>query len=194
MLILVRHGRTAPNASGLLLGRADPPLDAVGAGQAARVADAIGAAARVVSSPLVRCRMTADAIAASAGVDLEVDERWIELDYGGLEGTPVAEVPVETWRQWRSDLDFVPAGGESLAALGRRVRAACDDVAASARTSDVVVVTHVSPLKAAACWALGVGDEVAWRLFVAQASMTRISLGPFGASIITFNETAHLGA
>jgi broad specificity phosphatase PhoE len=56
----------------------------------------------------------------------------------------------------------------------------------------VVVVSHVSPIKAAVAWALGVGDEVTWRLFVAPASLTRIALGDRGPVLHTFNEVAHL--
>ena len=40
-----------------------------------------------------------------------------------------------------------------------------------------VVVTHVSPIKAAVCWALGVDDLVSWRLWVATASITSIAIG-----------------
>ena len=57
-----------------------------------------------------------------------LDERWIELSYGEYEGVAVGEVPSEVWRRWREDLDFEPAGGESLATLGRRVRAACSEI------------------------------------------------------------------
>ena len=93
---------------------------------------------------------------------------------------------------WRSDLAWAPEGGESIGELGLRVRAACDALLDEATERDVVVVTHVSPIKAAVAWALGVGDEVAWRLFVAPASVTRIRCGPAGPSLVSFNETAHL--
>jgi hypothetical protein len=53
-------------------------------------------------------------------------------------------------------------------------------------------VTHVSPIKAAVAWALGVGDEVAWRLFVAPASITRIAVSGARRSLHSFNEIAHL--
>ena len=36
------------------------------------------------------------------------------------------------------------------------------------------------PIKAATCWALGLGDEGAWRLYLATASVTRISWGAEG--------------
>ena len=111
------------------------------------------------------------------GVAPEVDDRWIELDYGELDGRPLAEVPASTWASWRADVTWSPPGGESLAGLGERVRAACGDLVADARDRDVVVVTHVSPIKAAVAWALGVGDEVAWRMWVGPASITRIGVG-----------------
>jgi broad specificity phosphatase PhoE len=53
----------------------------------------------------------------------------------------------------------------------------------------VVVVSHVSPIKAAACWSLGMGDEGAWRLYLANASATRIRWGPGGPVLAGFNHT-----
>lgn len=184
MLILVRHGRTNANASGLLLGRADVALDDTGRRQAGALASRIGTPARVISSPLRRCLDTAEAF----GVDVEVDDRWIELDYGELDCTPIGDVPAEVWERWRSDVGFRPPGGESIAELGSRVRAALDELAASPGGGDVVVVTHVSPIKAAVAWALGVGDEVTWRMFVAVASTTKIALGDRGPTLRSFND------
>ena len=192
MLHIVRHGRTAANAAGVLLGRIDAPLDELGREQAAALAGALGPVDRIVTSPLTRTRETAAAIAERAGVGVEVDERWIELDYGEMEGTPTAAVPAETWAEWRADVCYHPEGGESLLELSERVSAACDDLVDEARTRDVVVVTHVSPVKAAVAWALGVGCEVSWRTFVGPASVTRIAMGPWGPSLHTFNESAHL--
>lgn len=191
MLILARHGRTAVNAAGRLLGRADPSLDEIGRAQAVAVADAVGPVDRVISSPLARCRETA----ACFGLPVEVDDRWIELDYGDHEGVALADVPAEIWTAWRADADYALPGGESLSSLGTRVRAAADELMAGDVTGAagmVVVVTHVSPVKAAVAWALGVGDEVAWRTFVAPASLTRIRLGSAGPTLVSFNETWHL--
>jgi broad specificity phosphatase PhoE len=189
VLIVVRHGRTEANARGLLLGsRLDPGLDDLGRRQAAALAAALPGAARVVSSPLRRTRETA----AALGLPVEVDDRWAELDYGDLDGTPLAEVPSALWARWRADVTFAPAGGESLQALGLRVRAAAADLAADAAERDVVVVTHVSPVKAALAWALGVGDEVAWRAFVAPASITRVQVRGAAPSLHAFNLTTHL--
>jgi broad specificity phosphatase PhoE len=203
MLILVRHGRTEANARGLLLGRSDPGLDGEGLRQASSLGEGLAGldVVRLVSSPLARCRASASAIAespcrtaANVDVQVEVDERWIELDYGVLDGKPLAEIPAADWASWRGDVGWAPPGGESLAGLGERVRAACADLAADAAEADVVVVSHVSPIKAAVAWALGVGDEVAWRMWVAPASITRIGLVGGRPSLRSFNEVAHLDA
>jgi broad specificity phosphatase PhoE len=190
MLIVVRHGRTEANASGRLLGRLDPPLDDLGQRQADAVADLLHADGvnRVVSSPLLRARSTAAAIADRASVDVEIDANWIEVDYGVLDGIPLADVPAATWAQWRSDPDFAPEGGESLATVAARVATACDQLVEQAADANIVVVSHVSPVKAAVCWALGVGSEVAWRTFVAPGSVTRINRGPAGPVLASFNE------
>lgn len=191
MIVVVRHGRTDHNASGKLLGRIDAPLDDTGIEQARRLAAAVGPVDRVISSPLLRTRQTADAF----GLAVEVDDAWIELDYGEFDGLPLADVPPEVWAQWRADPGFAPPGGETLRALGARVGAALDRLAADVRPGEgsTVIVTHVSPVKAAVAWALGAGEETSWKLWVAPASITRIQLTDRGGVLHTFNELAHLG-
>jgi broad specificity phosphatase PhoE len=188
VLIVVRHGETAANAEGRLLGRADPPLNERGRLQVTTMAEAVGAADRVVTSPLLRARQTAECF----GLPVEVDDRWIEVDYGELEGEKLSEVPREIWDRWRSDPAFAPPGGESLVSVGKRVREACDGLAVEARDVDIVVVSHVSPIKAAVAWALGAGDEVTWRLFLGVAAITRIAINERGAVLHAYNDRHHL--
>lgn len=188
MLILVRHGQTEVNASGRLQGRADAALTEVGRQQAQAIAGVLTGAARVVTSPLRRARETADAL----GCPVTVDDRWIELDYGDLDGRPLSDVPADVWARWRSDVAWTPPGGESLVHLGERVRDACAELAQEAAAHDVVVVSHVSPIKAAVAWALGVGDEITWRMFLGVASITRIGVRNGVPSLLSFNEGSHL--
>src|SRR5688572_20323926 len=137
MLVLCRHGRTATNAAARIQGRVDTVLDDVGRVQADAVARAVGRADRVVSSPLRRAMETA----AAFGVPVDVDERWIELDYGDWDERPLGEVTPAEWAAWRADAAWEPPGGESLATLGARVREACESLAAEAAHRDVVVVS-----------------------------------------------------
>jgi alpha-ribazole phosphatase len=188
MLILARHGRTEANASGELLGRRDPGLDETGRLQAAAIGRALEGVDRVIASPLRRCQETAEVI----GLPVETDDRFIELDYGALEGTPVADVPASTWAAWRADTAWRPEAGESLDDLAARVWPALTDLIAEASVRDVVVVSHVSPIKAAVAWAMGAGIESQWRCFVQQASISRIAVGGPNPSLHSFNEVSHL--
>lgn len=184
MLILVRHGRTALNATGRLQGRIDEPLDDLGQLQAKAVAERVGPVDELVASPLIRATQTADAF----GVPYAIDERWIELSYGEYEGVPVTDVPSEAWRQWREDPRFEPAGGESLATLDTRVRAACAEIADRAMDRTVAIVSHVSPIKAAVAWALDAGIQISWRTHLSHASICRIDVRRTGPILLTFNE------
>jgi broad specificity phosphatase PhoE len=189
VLILLRHGQTSANAARLLLGRSDPPLTELGRRQAQALAsvEGVASASRVISSPLRRAVETAEML----GPPVEVDDRWIEINYGRYEAMPLAEVPSEMWAAWRADPAYTPDGGESLIDVGKRVRAACEELAASAASSDedIVVVSHVSPIKSAVAWSLGVGEEIVWWMFLDVAAVTRIALSPVGPSLRSFNET-----
>jgi alpha-ribazole phosphatase len=189
VLILVRHGRTAFNAAGKLVGRLDPPLDEVGMAQAAAIGEALKGVDRVVSSPLLRARQTAEHI----GPPVEIDERWIEVDYGDYDGMVLgSRESASLWEAWRSDVSFVPPGGESLEHMGLRVVSTLDELIPAAADTDIVVVSHVSPIKAAVSWVLGAGPETAWRSHLDQASISRITISPRGTLLRTFNETWHL--
>lgn len=183
MLFVVRHGETEANRAGCYLGRADPPLTAHGHRQVERVAAAIPPADHVVASPLRRARQSA----AHFDAPVRIDDRWIELDYGPLDLTPVGVLPEATVRRWRDDPDFAPDGVETFRSLAARVHPACEELCRLAESSVVVVVTHVSPIKAAICWALGVDLSVAGRLFVDDAGLARIDVDGGHPTLRWFN-------
>ena len=181
-LTLLRHGRTVANAHGLLQGRIDNPLDDEGLTQAQAAAAVIGTVDRVISSPLRRARQTA----AAFGVDVEIDDRWIELDYGDWDGRPISDLPEGTWDRWHRDLGVRPPNGETLEELGVRVRGALESLATDP-VDHIVVVSHVSPIKAAVAWALGVDDLVTWRTYLTTGSFSAIRLGGATPVLTAFN-------
>ncbi len=186
MLYLVRHGRTAANASGLLQGRLDPPLDEIGRKQATAIAALVGPVDAVIASSLVRAQETAECF----GLPVDVDDRWIELAYGEYEGVPAAKVPDDVWHRWRTDGAFATEGGESFDALDARVREACKGLTDRIGAEDVVVVSHVSPIKAAVAWALNASVEIMFHCHLSHASVCRVGMGRFGPILHTFNEQA----
>jgi broad specificity phosphatase PhoE len=193
-IIIVRHGRTEFNAAGRLQGRTDNPLDEVGLAQAEAVATYLApellSDTLIVCSPLLRARQTATAIAKGVGASLEIDERWIELDYGAFEGLRQSEVPSNVWREWRSDSNFAAPQGESLNQVQQRVTDACAELAQRLDGRTAVVVSHVSPIKSAVAWALGVDVSVGWKTQLVTASITRLAISANGAALTSFNEVA----
>ena len=194
MMLLGRHGETDANRAGLLLGRADPPLNERGRQQA----DALAAALRrepdprIVTSPLTRAQETAARIAAATGASLETDPRLIELDYGEWDERRVTDIPADVASRWRADPTFAPPGGESLAELRARVAPCEASLRARARDGTAIVVSHVSPIKALILVALELRDAFAWRLRLDVASICRVAPGPSGPVLVSFNETGHL--
>jgi probable phosphoglycerate mutase len=193
VLILVRHGESVANAQGLLLGRTDAELTDDGRAQAVAARTLLrDPVAEVRTSPLRRARDTADLL--SLGVPVSVDERWVEIDYGEFECQPLGGIPAAIWQKWQSEREFRPEGGESLADVDERVTVACEELFATggpARQADgdVVVVSHVTPIKAAVAWALGTTD-LYWRLHLRTASVTRIGWNRDAPILHGFNEVA----
>jgi broad specificity phosphatase PhoE len=193
VIVLVRHGRTSLNAHGLLQGRVDEPLDELGRRQIETVATRLATqleVAAIVSSPLARAQQSAGILADRLGHPdpVEIDERWIELDYGVLDTQPVGTVPASVWESWRTDPDFAPEGGESFGSLDARVHSACEQWATQAAGADIIVVSHVSPIKSAVAWALGAHPSIAHRSRLGQAAVCRIDIGRAGPTLVSFNE------
>ena len=193
MLVLVRHGESTLNAEGRLVGHLDPALTEHGEDQARAAGRMLGSVSELRHSPLTRTTQTARLL----GLDVPpvVEGRAIELDYGALDGERLVDVDPKVVQRWLTEPTITPEGGESQADLGRRVEGLVEELFATkgegarSRDGDVVVVSHVSPIKAAVAWALGADELVAWRLRLSTGSVTRIDMGPHGPQVVSFNET-----
>jgi broad specificity phosphatase PhoE len=195
VIVLVRHGQTEPNRAGRLLGRADPPLNERGRHQADALAIVLehGPAPRLVlTSPLLRARETAERISAATGTPVRTDERLIELDYGEWDERLLRDIPADVGTRWRSDPSFAAPGGESLVDLRSRITPCAEGLMELASDGVIIVVSHVSPIKAIICWALDLDDSYAWRLRLDVASISRLVAGLNGPVLLSFNETGHL--
>src|SRR3954469_24598868 len=185
-VILVRHGRTTANATGVLAGRLPGvKLDDTGAAQAARTAGrlAVLPLAGVVTSPLERCRQTARAIAkAQPGSPRPTSERGItECDYGDWSGRPIKELAKEKlWSlvQTQPSAAVFP-NGEAMTAMQARAVAAVRrlDAAFEAEHGSGalwVAVSHGDVIKSVLADALGMHLDLFQRLHVDPASVSII--------------------
>jgi len=167
--VLVRHGRTAHNATGRIQGQLDVELDDVGRAQAAAVADALAEAApyAVISSDLARARATAEQIASRAGVELTVDARLREISLGSWEGLTGDEArerfPAEH-AAWLAGEDVRRGGGETYHDVGVRAQQCIEEALVDAPPgSTLVIVTHGGTARGALGCLLQLGHEDWWR-------------------------------
>ncbi|CCH28295.1 hypothetical protein BN6_09660 [Saccharothrix espanaensis DSM 44229] len=199
-LYLLRHGQTELSVARRYSGRGNPPLTDVGRQQAeaaaARLAKLDGVAA-VVSSPLGRAVETAAAVGRGLGVDVEVLDGLVETDFGGWEGLTFAEAAErdpELHGRWLGDPSVAAPGGESFDVVHRRVRRARDEVITRFGGRDVVVVSHVTPIKSLLRMGLDAGPSLLFRLHLDLASLSVVEFYPDGhASVRLVNDTSHLG-
>lgn len=129
-----RHPETVSNIEKFFSGRLDVSLTERGREQARRAAEAIAAWGpdRIVTSPLTRCRAIADEAARLLGLEAQVDERLVEIEFGAIEGIGIADLPERGYQfPWPVvDGRSVPApGAESFESLIARARSFVDWVA-----------------------------------------------------------------
>ena len=200
-LVLLRHGETAltPEKRFSGSGGDDPALTEAGLRQAEAAAAVLagrGTIQAVVSSPLRRCRQTAEAVAARLGLTVRVEDGLRETDFGAWEGLTFDEVrqrhPDEL-ATWLSSDEAAPSGGESFAEVARRVAVTRDRLLARYPGRTVLLVTHVTPIKTLVRQALGAPPQAMFRMELSAASLTAVAYYADGnASVRLLNDTAHL--
>lgn len=200
--VLLRHGETAltPQKRFSGSGGSDPELSPAGRRQAAAVAEALaarGTVQTVISSPLLRCRETARAVADRLGLDVTVEQGLREVDFGAWEGLTFAEVQErfpDDLQAWLDSPKAAPTGGgESFAAATRRISATRDRLLAAHAGRTVLLVTHVTPVKILVRLALGAPPESLFRMELSAASLSAVAYYADGnASVRLLNDTSHL--
>ncbi|MFB8024752.1 MULTISPECIES: bifunctional RNase H/acid phosphatase [unclassified Streptomyces] len=201
-LILLRHGETAltPEKRFSGSGGSDPELSETGRHQASCAAEAFaarGTVQEIVSSPLRRCRETAQAVADRLGLEVRVEEGLRETDFGAWEGLTFAEVSERYGADlttWLASPDAAPTGGgESFAEVAERVSAARDRLVARYAGRTVLLVTHVTPIKTLVRLALGAPPESLFRMELSPASVSTVAYYADGnPSLRLLNDTSHL--
>lgn len=201
-VLLVRHGRTTANATGVLAGRTPGVLlDDTGHAQAARTAERIAAVplVAVVTSPLERCRQTAQAVLDRQDPvpPTRVDDRVTECDYGSWQNRSLAGLATEPlWAtvQTQPSAAVFP-GGESLRAMQARAVAAVreHDAAVEAEHGPgavFAVVTHGDIVKALLADALGMHLDLFQRIGAGPASVSVVRYGPTRPDVVATNTDA----
>ena len=201
-VLLVRHGRTTANVGGILAGRATGVrLDATGEDQAVRAGRRVAGVplVRVVTSPLERCRHSAQALVEQqAGAPETVTEHGItECDYGKWQGRALKELAKEPlWSRVQTQPSAaVFPGGESLPAMQARSVEAVrrHDAEVAARHGDDAVwaaVSHGDVIKSVLADALGMHLDLFQRIVVGPASISIVRYGTHRPEVVAVNTDA----
>lgn len=198
-LLLLRHGQTALSIERRYSGRGNPPLTDLGREQAARAAKMLaakGGIAAVITSPLGRARETAEAAATALDIPVRVLDGLTETDFGEWEGLTFQEAAQrdpQLHARWLGDPSTPAPNGESFDQVRERVEAARRDLLARYPGQNIVVVSHVTPIKTLLQLALGVGPSLLYRLHLDLASLSIAEFYPDGGSSVRLvNDTSYL--
>ncbi|MGW5645128.1 bifunctional RNase H/acid phosphatase [Saccharopolyspora sp. NPDC003752] len=203
-MLLLRHGQTPMSVDRRYSGRGDVALTPLGERQVRAAGKRLAAMdgvitpdgiAPVIASPLTRTRQSAQAVADATGGELHFHDGLLETDFGDWEGLTFGEASEQfpqLHRKWLGDPSIVPPGGESLDAVFERVTAARDDLVARYAGQTIIVVSHVTPIKALLRLALDVGPSMFYRLHLDLASLSIVEFYPDGnASVRLVNDISH---
>jgi ribonuclease H / adenosylcobalamin/alpha-ribazole phosphatase len=197
--LLLRHGQTELSTQRRYSGRGNPALTDVGRRQAEAAAQFLaqkGGIEAVITSPLQRAYDTAAAAAKALGLDVTVDHDLIETDFGAWEGLTfgeAAERDPDQHRRWLRDTSVTPPDGESFDSVAERVRRAQARIINEHTGQNVLVVSHVTPIKTLLRMALDAGPGILYRLHLDLASLSIAEFYPDGvASVRLVNQTAYL--
>jgi probable phosphomutase (TIGR03848 family) len=178
-VLFIRHGLTALTASTLLGWTTGVPLDERGRAQAASVATRLRKVplAAIVSSPIERCRETAEAILAERdpAPPFELDERLGDVRYGDWTGRPFKELHREPlWKAVMANpAEVTFPNGEALRDMAIRAIASVRDWNARlGPDATFAIVSHADPIRAILADALGVHLEGYGRLVVGPGSLS----------------------
>ncbi|GLZ43934.1 phosphoglycerate mutase [Actinomycetospora sp. NBRC 106375] len=198
-VILLRHGRSTANVSGVLAGRSPGVgLDDHGRAQAEKLVDRLAELplAAAVTSPMQRCQETLAPLLAARGLEADVDEGLSEVDYGDWTGRKLGELGKEDlWKvvQAHPSAAVFP-GGEGLAGMQARAVAAIrrHAVRIGAEHGEKalwVACSHGDVIKAAVADALGLHLDSFQRIVIDPCSVSVISYTPTRPFVVRVNDT-----
>jgi broad specificity phosphatase PhoE len=199
--LLIRHGRTSANATGVLAGRtAGVSLDDKGVEQARTLSERLSTVvlAAVISSPLERTRQTADAllVGRNPAPPLHLDERVMEADYGDWTNQKLATLAKDPlWKVVQAQPSAVVfPQGEAMVEMASRAVTAVREW--DARISDehgpnavFAVVSHGDVIKAITADALGMHLDSFQRLSCDPCSLTAVRYTAVRPFVLRMNDT-----
>lgn len=199
-LVLLRHGQTEMSRAKQYSGNSDPELTPLGERQAraaaSHISNTMGDIDVVVASPLRRCQQTAKYVANLLGKEVETIDGLREMNFGDWEGKTFAEAQKsdpELHSNWLEDTSVATPNGESLDLAHERVSSTLRELTRRYTGKSVLVVSHVTPIKAVVREAVAGPADIVHRLHLDLASISVAEFYEDGPSCLClFNDTSFL--
>jgi broad specificity phosphatase PhoE len=193
-LWLIRHAETDWTRQKRYLGWTDRPLSEYGRHQAEQLGQRMREETihDLYTSDLIRSQETARVALPAMTPHLDADLR--ELNFGTFEGLSYEEASSQypqMLSEWLENSDMPPTGGETLTALGERVRRALTRL--RTLSGNICVIAHGGSLRALICLTLGVPLRNHWQFRLDPCTVSRLDLYAEGAILSLLNDTCHLG-
>lgn len=145
-------------------------------------------------SPILRCRQTAERIAAHHDLQINVDESITELDFGDWQGGAIADLDEqELWRRFNAFRSGTRApNGELFLETQLRIVRFLLELSDRHPNQTVAVVSHADVIRAALLHFLGMPMDQFLRLEISPASITTVAIAPYGPWVLGINHTGDL--
>lgn len=177
-VIFLRHGQAKNNIERILTGRTpNIPLTEKGIEQAEKTAKFLEQMniSAIYSSPIERAKHTAEIVAKHNSLDVITDDRLIELDMGKFTGVPYDEIFTSHgnvfMKFYNGELEIAHNGVETFTEVKKRVLSIVDHVVEKHPNQNVVLVTHMDPIKAMLATVVDLSPTNLFELIIANASL-----------------------
>ena len=177
-IIFLRHGQAKNNTDRILAGRTEGvPLTDIGEQQAQHTAELLEHMniSAIYSSPIQRAKHTAEIVGKHNSLDVTIDDRLIELDMGKFTGMAYDEIFNDHgnvfMKFYQGDLEIAHNGVETFDEVKKRVLGIVDHVLEKHPNQNVVLVTHMDPIKAMLSTVVDLSPTNLFELIIANASL-----------------------
>jgi len=177
-IIFLRHGQAKNNTERILAGRTEGiPLTDVGIKQAEHTAKLLAQMniSAIYSSPIQRAKHTAEIVGKHNSLDVMTDDRLIELDMGKFTGVPYDEIFTSHgnvfMKFYNGELEIAHNGVETFSEVKKRVLGIVDHVIEKHPDENVVLVTHMDPIKAMLSTIMDLSPTNLFELIIENASL-----------------------
>ena len=179
MIIFLRHAQAENNTKRILAGRTEGvPLTKTGIEQAERIAKYLASIdiSAIYSSPIERAKHTAEIVAESCSLDVALDERLTEIDMGKFTRMNYDDMFAKYGniflKFYENDPVISEHEVETFPNVQKRVLDLVDHVLKKHKNENVILVTHMDPIKSMLAKVMNLAPETLFELIIANASLT----------------------